>query len=71
MPTSHVTRSDTLNDVNLLTLGESYHLHSNENRLYLKMHGHEIYKYAVKIVPEVVMRSLEKAGLTLFDVNKL
>ncbi|HEX9910402.1 MAG TPA: ketoacyl-ACP synthase III [Desulfatiglandales bacterium] len=68
---SHVTRSDTLNDVNLLTLGESYHLNSNENRLYLKMHGHEIYKYAVKIVPEVVMRSLEKAGLTLFDVNKL
>ena len=68
---SHVTRSDTLNDVNLLTLGESYHRNSNENQLYLKMHGHEIYKYAVKIVPEVVMRSLEKAGLALFDVNKV
>jgi 3-oxoacyl-[acyl-carrier-protein] synthase-3 len=68
---SHVTRSDTLNDVNLLTLGESYHRNSNENQLYLKMHGHEIYKYAVKTVPEVVMRSLEKAGLALLDVNKV
>jgi len=68
---SHVTRSDTLNDVNLMALGVSYHLSSNGNQLYLKMHGHEIYKYAVKTVPEVVMRSLEKAGLTLFDVNKV
>ncbi len=68
---SHVTRSDTLNDVNLLTLGESYHRNSNENQLYLKMHGHEIYKYAVKTVPEVVMRSLEKAGLALLDVKKV
>jgi 3-oxoacyl-[acyl-carrier-protein] synthase-3 len=68
---SHVTRSDTFKDVNLLTLGESYHLNSNGNQLYLKMHGHEIYKYAVKTVPDVVMRSLEKAGLTLFDVNKV
>ena len=35
------------------------------------MQGHEIYKYAVKTVPEVVMRSLEKAGLSLSDVNKV
>jgi 3-oxoacyl-[acyl-carrier-protein] synthase-3 len=68
---SHVTRSDTLKDVNLLTLGQSYHLNSNGNQLYLKMQGHEIYKYAVRTVPEVVMRSLEKAGLTILDVNKV
>jgi 3-oxoacyl-[acyl-carrier-protein] synthase-3 len=68
---SHVTRSDTLHDVNLLRLGQSYHLNSNGDQLYLKMQGHEIYKYAVKTVPEVVLRSLEKAGLTLSDVNKV
>ncbi len=68
---SHVTRSDTLHDVNLLTLGQSYYLNSNGNQLYLKMQGHEIYRYAVRIVPEVVMRSLQKAGLTLSDVNKV
>ncbi|RPJ19465.1 MAG: ketoacyl-ACP synthase III, partial [Desulfobacteraceae bacterium] len=68
---SHVTRSDTLHDVNLLRLGRSYHINSNGDQLYLKMQGHEIYRYAVKTVPEVVMRSLEKAGLTLTDVNKV
>jgi 3-oxoacyl-[acyl-carrier-protein] synthase-3 len=68
---SHVTRSDTLHDVNLLRLGQSYHLNSDGDQLYLKMQGHEIYKYAVKTVPEVVLRSLEKAGLTLSDVNKV
>ena len=35
------------------------------------MNGHEIYKYAVKIVPEVVKRSLDKAGLNLTDVEKV
>jgi 3-oxoacyl-[acyl-carrier-protein] synthase-3 len=68
---AHATRSDTLHDLNLLRLGQSYHLNSNANRLYLKMQGHEIYKYAVKTVPEVVLRSLEKAGLTVADVNKV
>jgi 3-oxoacyl-[acyl-carrier-protein] synthase-3 len=68
---SHVTRSDTLNDVHLFTLGPSYHVHSPGDQLYLKMHGHEIYKYAVKTVPDAVLRSLQKAGLTLSDVNKV
>jgi 3-oxoacyl-[acyl-carrier-protein] synthase-3 len=35
------------------------------------MQGHEIYKYAVRIVPEVVKQSLDKAGLTLTDVKKV
>ena len=35
------------------------------------MHGHEVYKYAVKKVPEVVKQSLEKAGLILSDVKKV
>jgi 3-oxoacyl-[acyl-carrier-protein] synthase-3 len=68
---SHVTRSDTLHEAYLLTLGQSYRLHSNSQQLYLKMQGHEIYKYAVKTVPEVVMKSLDKVGLTLSDVKKI
>jgi 3-oxoacyl-[acyl-carrier-protein] synthase III len=35
------------------------------------MHGHEIYKYAVKTVADVVRQSLDKAGLTLSDVKKV
>jgi 3-oxoacyl-[acyl-carrier-protein] synthase-3 len=35
------------------------------------MRGHEIYKYALKTVPEVIRRSLERAGESLADVKKL
>jgi 3-oxoacyl-[acyl-carrier-protein] synthase-3 len=68
---SHVTRSDTLNEAYLLRLDKSYNPERNGGRLYLKMQGHEIYRYAVKIVPEVMKRCLDKVGLTLEDVQKV
>jgi 3-oxoacyl-[acyl-carrier-protein] synthase-3 len=68
---SHVTRSDTLEEFNLLRLDKSSKPSPNGPRLYLKMEGHEIYKYAVKTVPDVVKRSLDKARLTLTDVKKI
>ncbi|MBN1277221.1 MAG: ketoacyl-ACP synthase III [Deltaproteobacteria bacterium] len=68
---SHVTRSDTFNELDMLNLNKSYNPDHKENELFLKMKGHEVYKYAVKIVPEVVRESLEKAGLILNDVKKV
>jgi 3-oxoacyl-[acyl-carrier-protein] synthase III len=70
---AHVTRSDTFKDAYLLWVGKSYapSVNGNGHRRYLKMHGHEIFKYAVRIVPEVVKRCLEKAHLTLNDVSKI
>jgi 3-oxoacyl-[acyl-carrier-protein] synthase III len=68
---SHVTRSDTLNEAYLLRLDKSYNPERNGNRLYLKMQGHEIYRYAVRTVPEVIKRCLEKVGLGLADVQKV
>jgi 3-oxoacyl-[acyl-carrier-protein] synthase III len=68
---SHVTRSDTLNHAYLLKLDKSYNPEHDRNDLFMKMHGHEIYKYALKMVPEVVRECLEKAGLSLTDVKKI
>jgi 3-oxoacyl-[acyl-carrier-protein] synthase-3 len=68
---AHVTRSDTYDDAFLLGLGESYNPERKGGELYIKMRGHDIYKYAVRKVPEVVKQSLDKAGLTLSDVNKV
>lgn len=68
---SHVTRSDTLENAYLLWAGKTYNPHHDGNGLFIKMNGHKIYKYAVKTVPEVVMQSLKKAGVTLKDVKKL
>ncbi|MBA4394455.1 MAG: 3-oxoacyl-ACP synthase [Desulfobacca sp.] len=68
---SHLSRSDTFEEAHLLWMDQSYHPASTGNRLFLKMHGHEIYKYAVKTVAEVVKQNLEKAGFTLSDVKKV
>ena len=35
------------------------------------MEGHEIYKYAVRNVPKVVQKNLEKSGIGLREVKKL
>ena len=68
---SHVTRSDTYDKAYLLGVGKSYNPSHNGDSIYIKMQGHEIYKYAVRTVPEVVKQSLDKAGLTLTDVKKV
>ena len=68
---AHVTRSDTYDDAFLLGLGKSYNPDRKGGELYIKMRGHDIYKYAVRTVPDVVKQSLDKAGLTLSDVKKV
>lgn len=68
---AHLSRSDTFEEAHLLWLDQSYQPASTGKRLFLKMHGHEIYKYAVKTVAEVVKQNLEKAGFTLSDVKKV
>lgn len=68
---SHVTRSDTLDHAYLLRLGKSYNPEHHGDELYIKMDGHDIYKYAVRTVPEVVKICLEKAGFSLTDVKKV
>jgi len=68
---AHVSRSDTFNEALLLWLDRSYHPEAGGDRLFLKMYGHEVYKYAVKTVADVVRKSLDKAGFSLSDVNKV
>jgi 3-oxoacyl-[acyl-carrier-protein] synthase III len=68
---AHLSRSDTFEEAHLLWMDQSYHPTSTGKRLFLKMHGHEIYKYAVKTVAEVVKQNLEKAGFTLSDIKKI
>lgn len=68
---SHAARSDTLDDAYLLWIDKSYDRHHDSNELFLKMQGHEIYKYAVRTVPLVVKQALDKAGLCLSDIKKV
>ena len=68
---SHITRSDTLNDAYLLRLGRSNNPDHLGDELFIKMQGHDIYRYVVKIVPKVIKQCLDKAGYTLTDVKKI
>jgi len=68
---SHVARSDTYDNAYLLRLGKSYNADHVGNDLFIKMDGHEIYKYAVRNVPQVVQQNLEKSGIGLDEVKKV
>lgn len=68
---SHVTRSDTLENAWMLRLAKSYHPDREGDELFIKMDGHDIYRYALKTVPLVLKQALDKAGLKLGDVHKI
>ncbi len=68
---SHAVRSDTLDHAYMLWMDKSFDPDSKNDELFLKMHGHKLYQYAISTVPLVVKEALEKAGLTLTDVDKV
>ena len=68
---SHCTRSDTLDHAYMLWMDKSYNPDYTGNELFLKMHGHKLYQYALKTVPLVVKESIDTAELTLKDISKV
>jgi 3-oxoacyl-[acyl-carrier-protein] synthase-3 len=68
---SHLARSDTYDKAWCLWLGKSYKPERAGGDLFIKMKGHELYKYAVRTVPQVVKKNLEKAGIELSEVKKV
>jgi 3-oxoacyl-[acyl-carrier-protein] synthase-3 len=41
------------------------------NNLFLKMQGRSLYEHALRIVPQVVKESIERAGVSIEKVDKL
>ncbi len=68
---SHAVRSDTLDHSGLLRMDRSFNPESGGEQLFIKMKGRKLYEYAIAHVPGVVQRSLERAGLTLEQVDKV
>jgi 3-oxoacyl-[acyl-carrier-protein] synthase-3 len=68
---SHAVRSDTLDHAFMLKMDKTYNHKCKNSELYLKMDGHRLYQYAISTVPSVVKESLDKAGITLDQVNKV
>jgi 3-oxoacyl-[acyl-carrier-protein] synthase-3 len=68
---AHASRSDTLKHARLLRMERSYNPDFSDSDLFLKMHGHKLYEYALRSVPPLVKESIVKAGLTLGDISKV
>jgi 3-oxoacyl-[acyl-carrier-protein] synthase-3 len=68
---AHAARSDALEHARLMWMGPSYDPQFEDDRLFLKMHGRQLYEYALNTLPGVVRQSLERAGLSLADVDKV
>jgi 3-oxoacyl-[acyl-carrier-protein] synthase-3 len=68
---SHVARTDAIDNAWMLRVGGSYNPHHQGEELYIKMDGHDIYKYALRTVPRVVKQALDKAQIGLGDVKKI
>jgi len=68
---AHAARTDTIEQAYLLWMGESSGPAHTGDELYLKMTGRSVYEYALMTVPKVVKASLDKAGLTIHDVDKI
>ena len=56
---------------NLLTMGPSNMKDYQQGRLFLKMNGSHVSHYAKTKVPEIVMESLNQAGVVWDDISKI
>lgn len=68
---AHAARTDATDEAYYLWMGQSNKAEACQEQLYIKMHGRKLYKYAVKNVPSLVKKCLDKAGLDVSDVNKV
>jgi len=69
---AHQTRSDTFLHAQLLYLGGSNNPdYKEKSDLFIKMNGKRLYQYALDTVPSAIKACLEKAQVSIKDVNKV
>lgn len=68
---SHSARSDTYIHSHLLKMGKSNNPSYQGEELFLKMHGHKLYKYALKAVPALIKECIDKAGYSIEDIDRV
>ncbi len=68
---SHYSETYANEQTFIIRLEKSFDSKYPAGDLFLKMNGHKLYEYALKLVPAVIKAGLEKAGLALSDMSKL
>ncbi|WP_026474481.1 3-oxoacyl-ACP synthase III family protein [Alkaliflexus imshenetskii] len=67
----HAVRTDAVEYMDLLRIGQSYNPEVEGENLYLKMLGRKLYNYALTYVPLLAQQCLEANGMILKDVKKV
>ncbi|HUO83971.1 MAG TPA: ketoacyl-ACP synthase III [Thermoanaerobaculia bacterium] len=68
---AHAVRSDTGEQLEMLSMARSYNPELLGDEIYLKMEGRKLYKYALQTVAGSIRQCLERAGVALTDVAKI
>ena len=58
-------------ELNYLENAPSLKRDEDQRPLYIRMHGRKIYEYALKYVPDAIKETIDKAGLTIDDIDKI
>jgi 3-oxoacyl-[acyl-carrier-protein] synthase-3 len=67
----HCSQSHAGEQTYLLKMGLSSNLNYGSDRLFLKMQGRKLYEQVLKIVPEVIRACIDKAGLSILDIDQV
>jgi len=68
---AHNTICDNGLELDYLANGPSINKESDQSRLYVRMQGRKIYEYALKNVPAAIKETIDDAGLSIEDINKI
>ena len=68
---SHKTQSHTFDEAYYLYSAKTNNQGLVSDELYIKMDGRKIYEYALKNVPLVIQKALQKSGTELTDISKV
>ncbi|UOE37142.1 3-oxoacyl-ACP synthase III family protein [Chryseobacterium oryzae] len=68
---AHNTICDNGVELEYLANGPSINKEADQSRLYVRMMGRKIYEYALKNVPVAIKETIDDAGLSIEDIDKI
>lgn len=64
-------QTHSVNEVDYINMGASYHPNGDSSVRYLKMKGRKVYEYAIHYVPAAMKLCLDKSNVDIRDVKKI
>ena len=67
----HLSRTDSAEEAFYLTNGKSFNPDFEGDNFFIKMQGRKVYEYALKYVPDLIKRLLDRLNLGIDDIHKV